>query len=90
MSVLYGAYGFLSILLIAVYVISILYLLAFRVGYSMGSPNPIKKRGILRRFRVSVIVPIYNEDTDMIKGALDTLLNQNGIEIDLYRSNKKC
>ena len=83
MSVLYGAYGFLSILLIAVYVISILYLLAFRVGYSMGSPNPIKKRGILRRFRVSVIVPIYNEDTDMIKGALDTLLNQNGIEIDL-------
>ena len=80
MSVLYEAYWFLSILLIAIYAISILYLLVFRIGYSMKNPNPIKKRGISRKLRVSVIVPIYNENTDMIKGALDTLLNQNGVE----------
>ncbi|MGA2800453.1 MAG: glycosyltransferase family 2 protein [Candidatus Micrarchaeaceae archaeon] len=49
----------------------------------MEYPKAIEKRNVSKRLEVSVIVPIYNEDTDMIKGALDTLLNQNGIRINL-------
>ncbi len=82
MDLLYLLYWSFAVFLAAVYAISIAYLLAFRMGYSMKG-KPKREQNTSEKLSVSVIVPIYNEDTNMIRETLDTLLNQKGIKINL-------
>jgi cellulose synthase/poly-beta-1,6-N-acetylglucosamine synthase-like glycosyltransferase len=78
----YGAYELLSALLLTIYITSILYLFVFRIGYSKKRPNT-QKTTISKSLEVSVIIPIYNENTDMIKATLTALLKQNSVIINL-------
>ncbi|HUC39112.1 MAG TPA: glycosyltransferase family 2 protein [Candidatus Acidoferrum sp.] len=83
MSLFYSAYLFIYVALALIYIISIIFLLAFRLGYRekyhKEKEDELEGKGL----EVSVIMPIYNEATEMIKGALETLKNQKGIKINL-------
>ncbi|EQD40419.1 Glycosyl transferase, family 2 domain protein, partial [mine drainage metagenome] len=76
------AYEVLGAMLMLISVACISYLAIFRAGYAArkrvkGSSN------VDRKLRVSVVVPIYNEDTEMIRAALDSVARQKGIIVDL-------
>jgi len=83
-TIYFAVYDAVAILLISLYVIGTLYLIAFRIGYSMNGKKTQKKDMEHRNIgKVSVVLPIYNEETRMIKGAMDSLIKQHGIMIDL-------
>jgi len=63
------------------YSIGIYYLIVFLVGLNIGVPDKPKTD---RKTKISVIVPIYKEDRQIIKACLDSLLLQNPKRIRLY------
>lgn len=77
-------YEAVAIILIVLYAIGMAYLALFRIGYAMKhkAENDTDIPSGTRE-RVSVVLPIYNEKTSMIRGTIDTLRKQHGILIDL-------
>ena len=77
-------YGVVAIILMAVYIIGILYMVIFRIGYTMKRRDEKGSDAIVAtKERVSVVLPIYNEETRMIRGTIDTLRKQRSISMDV-------